>query len=121
MPTIAKRVLSGSMDGFPINVSATAVSATLIHTGSTSTSVIDEVWLYLNNSSTTTVTAWIEFGGASSSGLMTVDVLPKGNGPSLVLPGLPIQGRSATGADLRIGASTSNVLSVYGFVNRISQ
>jgi hypothetical protein len=51
MATFSKQILSGSTDGKAIKVAQTASSGTLIHTGSTSTSVFDEVWLYaqLNN------------------------------------------------------------------------
>lgn len=122
MATVTKRILSGSTDGFPITVSATAVSATLIHTGPTSTTTIDEVYIYANNSSTNTVTMWMEWGNAASgSHVITFDVLPKGEGPQLIVPGFPLQGRSATGASINVGASTSNVIQIYGFVNRIVQ
>ena len=49
--TFSKTILSGSTDGRGIKVDATASSGKLIHTGSTSTSVQDEIWLYaqLNN------------------------------------------------------------------------
>ena len=121
MPTIVKRVLSGSTDGFPINVSSTSTSATVIHTGSTSTNVIDEVWLYAQNSNTVTVSCWMEWGGgASASQLIKFDVFGQ-SGPECVIPGLIIQGRSATGISITMGASTSNVISILGFVNRITQ
>lgn len=51
MAVFSKQILSGSTDGRAIKVAQTASAGTLIHTGSTSTSVFDEVWLYaqLNN------------------------------------------------------------------------
>ena len=51
MATFSKQILSGSTDGRAIKVVQTASSGTTIHTGSTSTSTFDEVWLYaqLNN------------------------------------------------------------------------
>lgn len=119
--TITKRCLSGSTDGFPINVSATLCSATLIHLGPTSTNTTDELWVYACNSSTNAVSCWIEYGGAASaSQIIAFDVQAR-SGPELIIPGFPIQGRSATGASINIGASTSNVVSIYGFVNRIVQ
>ena len=58
MATFSKQILSGSTDGKAIKVAQTASSGTLIHTGSTSTSVIDEVWLYatLNNPASAALT-----------------------------------------------------------------
>ena len=119
--TIAKRILSGSTDGFPINVSSTSVSGTLVHLGSTSTNVLDEMWVYATNSSTNTVTCWVEYGNAgSASQRMTFD-LASTEIPELIIPGFLLQGRSATGISINVGASTSNVINLYGYVNRITQ
>jgi hypothetical protein len=119
--TITKRILAGSTDGFPINVSATAISATLVHTGPTSTNTIDEIWLYAANSTTNAVTCWLEWGNAASSSQRISFEVSALAGPELIIPGFPLQGRSATGASIYVGASTSNVLSLYGYVNRIVQ
>ena len=53
MATFSKQILSGSTDGKAIKVAQTATAGTLIHTGSTTTTTFDEVWLYaqLNNAS----------------------------------------------------------------------
>jgi hypothetical protein len=51
MATFSKQIFSGSTDGRSIKVAQTASLGTVIHTGSSTTSVLDEVWLYatLNN------------------------------------------------------------------------
>jgi len=51
MATFSKQLLSGSTDGRGIKVAATASSGTVIHTATTTTSTLDEIWLYaqLNN------------------------------------------------------------------------
>jgi hypothetical protein len=51
MATYSKQILSASTDGKGIKVAQTASAGTLIHTGSSTSSVFDEVWLYaqLNN------------------------------------------------------------------------
>lgn len=51
MAQASKLVLSGSTDGRGILVVATSSSGTLIHTGSATATVLDEVWLFaqLNN------------------------------------------------------------------------
>jgi hypothetical protein len=58
MAVFSKQILSGSTDGKAIKVAQTASAGTLIHTGSTSTSVFDEVWLYatLNNPASAALT-----------------------------------------------------------------
>lgn len=118
--TISKRILSGSSNGYPINVSSTTTSGTLIHTGPTSTNTIDELWVYAQNSSTNNVDAFIEIGDASASQLIRFQIQAQG-GPEVIIPGFLVQGTTATGISITIGASTSNVISVYGYVNRITQ
>lgn len=51
MATFNKTILSGSTDGRGIKVAATATAGTLIHTGSSTATTIDEIWIYaqLNN------------------------------------------------------------------------
>lgn len=51
MATFSKQILSGSTDGKAILVTATATAGTTIHTASSTTTTLDEVWIYaqLNN------------------------------------------------------------------------
>jgi hypothetical protein len=51
MATFSKQILSGTTDGKQLKIGQTATPGTLIHTASTTTTTIDEVWLYatLNN------------------------------------------------------------------------
>lgn len=120
MATFAKRILSGSTDGLPINVSSTAGGGTTVHTGSTSTNTIDEIYLTAHNSATSIVTMYLEWG-ASASQVLVCDVPARGEGPVVIVAGLPLQGRSAAGTVIYAYASTSNVLNLYGHVNRITQ
>ena len=46
MATYTKRLLSGSTNGRPIKVAATATPGTTIHTAVTGTTDFDEVWIY---------------------------------------------------------------------------
>lgn len=117
MATITKRVLSGSTDGAPILVSAT--TSKLIHTGPSSTNTIDEVYLYLTNSATSNVSVRIELN-ASASQTYGYEMLPKGNGAELVVPGFIVQG-NATPLVINIQSSSSNVIHALGWVNRIVQ
>ena len=127
MATISKRILSGSTDGFPITVSSTAISGTTLHVGPTSTNTMDRLTVYAFNSATVTVTLWAEWGNAgSASQRLSFEVAPYGSGIThdglqCIIPGLLIQGRSATGASIMVGASTSMVIQLYGEVDRIVQ
>ena len=120
MATFTKQVLSGSTDGKAIKVAATSIaSGTTIHTGSTTTSTIDEVWLYAVNTSASNVKLTIGWGGTTDpDDTIELTVLPEA-GLVTVIPGLPIKG-NATALVVRAAAGTANVITILGFVNRIA-
>jgi hypothetical protein len=119
MATFAKNILSGSTDGRAVKVAATSSPGTTIHTGSTNTSVMDEIWLYAVNSSTSNVKLTVEWGGTSSpDDIIELTILPE-SGLVLVAPGLIIKG-NATALTIRAFAGTGNVVTVHGYVNRIT-
>jgi hypothetical protein len=113
MATYSKHVLSGSTSGKPISVAATATPGTIVHTSHAT--ALDEVWLYAVNTSTSSVKLTIEFGGTTSAENIEITIPPEG-GLTLVIPGLIITGSNI----VRSFAATTNVVSVSGYVNRIS-
>lgn len=119
MATFSKIALSGSTNGRLIKVAQTATAGTTIHTGSSSTSVIDEVWLYAVNSDTTDRKLTIEFGGTSSPDDLIEQTITAESGLLLVVAGLVIVG-NATPLVVRAFAATANVVMVGGYVNRIT-
>jgi hypothetical protein len=114
MATYSKQLLSGSTNGRPIPVVATATAGTLVHT-SVASPAIDEVWLYVVNTSSSAVLVTIEFGGVSSPGDTIVKEIPA-NTIEQVVPGLPISNALV----VRAFAAVASVLNVVGFVNRIA-
>ncbi len=111
----SKQFLSGSTNGRPIKVVATATPGTLVHTAVAGTSSIDEVWIYCNNTDASDRKLTIEFGGVSApDDLIEVDI-PSESGPVLVVPGLPLQ----NGLAVRAFGAAGNVLIITGYVNRI--
>lgn len=119
MATFAKTVLSQSTDGRGILIAQTATPGTLVHTGSTSTSVLHEIWLYAVNTSTSAVKLTIEWGAATApNDNIELTVSPE-SGLVLVAPGLLIKG-NATALTVRAFAATTNVIAIHGYVNTIS-
>jgi len=121
MATFSKQILSSSTDGRAIKIASTAISssATLIHTGSSSSTVFDEVWIYAQNNHTADVAVRIGFGGVTDpDDIIEYTVKTKG-GLYLVVPGLILKG-NATPLTVRASAGTTNVISLSGYVNRIS-
>jgi hypothetical protein len=106
-------------DGLGVLVAATATAGTAIHTASTTTTTIDEIWLYAVNTSTSSVKLTIEWGEATApKGNIEVTVLPEA-GLVTIIPGLLLQGH-ATAKVVRAFAATGSVIVLHGFVNRIT-
>lgn len=119
MATFSKTILSGSTDGKAILVAATGTPGTTIHTGSTTATTLNEVWLYGMNTSTSAVKLTIEWGGTSSPGDLIEVTLPPESGLTVLTPGLLIKG-NATALVVRAFAATTNVITIHGYVNVIS-
>jgi hypothetical protein len=120
MATFSKLKLSGSTDGKAIKVAATASTGTTIHATGTSSSIIDEVWLYAYNSSASAVVLTIQFGGTTSVDNDIKLSIPPTSGLTLVVPGLILTGTGSAANTVYAYAATTNVITVSGYVNQIS-
>lgn len=121
MASAIKTKLSASTDGKAIKVAATVTAGTLIHTANSSATpgaggTWDEIWLSAFNSSASAVVLTIEFGGPTAPDQNIVQTIPPQSGLALVIPGLILQ-NSAT---VKAFAGTTNVVTVIGYVNRIT-
>jgi hypothetical protein len=120
MATFSKVLLSGSTQGKAIKVAATASTGDTIHATGTSSSIIDEVWLYAYNAHTAAVTLTIQFGGTSSPDNDIKISIPQTSGLTLVVPGLVLTGTGSAANTIYAYAGTTNVITISGYVNRIS-
>lgn len=129
--TITKRRLSGSTDGLPIGITATQGGTyNTIHLGITGTSVMDEVYLYAQNNFSETLQLAIEFGHSGTNAVIRVPI-PSKDGPTLIVPGFIHQASNGLSAvvaycDSTASLATSGVgatgmVTVWGYVNRITQ
>ena len=118
MATIVKRKLASSTDGKAIKIAQTSTAGTAIHTAvaGTTEGTFDEVWLFAQNNHTADVALTIEFGGASAPDDNIIVTVPSKGGSMLVVAGLILQ----NGATVKAFASTANVISITGYVNRIT-
>lgn len=119
MATFSKIALSGSTDGRLIKVVQTATAGTTIHTGSSTATTFDEVWLYAVNSDTTDRKLTIEWGNTSSPDDLIEQTITAESGLLLVVPGLVIKG-NATPLVVRAFCASANVVMIGGYVNRIT-
>ncbi len=117
MALLTKAELSGSTDGRPIKVAATATPGTTIHTAGavTGDDNYDELYLFAGNTDTTDRKLTIEWGGVTAPDDLIEVTIPAEGGLILVVPGLILQ----NGLLVRAFAATANVLNIFGYVNKI--
>jgi hypothetical protein len=123
MATYSKILLSSSSTGAPTTVTATTSTGTTIHTTGTSASVIDEVWLYANNTSTSPVLLTVQFGGTGSVQHAKPITLAPQSGDVLIVAGLPLKGDGTIASTVYAFAPQVlgvSVITISGYVNRIS-
>jgi hypothetical protein len=122
MATFTKVLLSGSSQGKAIKIAATTSGSngTTLHATGTSSSVIDELWLYAYNSSSSAVVLTIQWGGITAVDNEYKLSIPATSGLTLVVPGLILTGDGTTASTTRAYAATANVITISGYVNRIS-
>ena len=121
MATFNKELLSESVNGKAIKVTATAIgtSPTLIHTASTNSNVLDEVWIYAQNNHTADLALRLGFGGVTDPDDIIEFTVKTKAGLYLIVPGLVLKG-NATPLTIRAACATANVMLLSGYVNRIT-
>ena len=120
MAQFTKTLLSGSTQGMGIKVVATASSGTTIHATGTSSSTIDEVWLYAYNGHSSAVLLTLQMGGTATPDDDIKVTIPAQSGLVLVAPGLTLTGTGSAANTIRAYAATTNVITIHGYVNRIA-
>jgi hypothetical protein len=117
MTTFSRQHLSGSTNGKPIPVAATATPGTLLHTAIAGTTAFDEVYLWVSNVTGAAATLTLEWGGVTDPGdLLTKAVsVPANSGPTQVSIGQVLN----NGLVVRAFSATGGALNITGFVNRI--
>jgi len=119
MATYSKTKLSGSTDGRAVKVVATASAGTTIHTGSSTATTYDEIWLYAQNTSAADVKLTLEWGGTTSPDDLIELTITTEAGLTLVSPGLLLKG-NATPLVVKAFAASANVVTLHGYVNQIT-
>ena len=115
MPTFSKIPLSASTNGKGILVAATATTGTTIHTAGSGTTNFDEVWIYASNNSASLVKLTIEYGSTAAADNIEITI-PGESGLVLVVPGLFLNNSLLVTAF----AGTTNVITLHGYVNRVT-
>lgn len=113
---VTRAKLSSSTNGRMIKVAATASPGTALHTHDGTSGVWDEVYLWAQLTSTSgSAILTIEFGGTTSPDDTIRRRVRANDGFSLVVPGLVV----TASVVVRAFASSANVVTIGGYVNRI--
>lgn len=120
MGTYSKVHLSASTGGQPIKVVATGTTGTTIHTTGTSSSAIDEIWIYATNTDSVARTLTLEYGGVVNPDNRIILSIPAQSGLTIAVAGLILSGTGAVGRSITAYGSSANVINLVGYVNRIS-
>jgi hypothetical protein len=120
MATYSKVLLSGSPQGRPIPIGQVLSPGTILHTTEASASVIDEVTLFVVNTSITDQDVVVEVVGTTANQDLIIQKVPAHTGLMLLTAGLPITGTGGAGNTIRAfnNGGAPGALNIVGFVNR---
>lgn len=104
---------AGSPNGTPVKIVATATAGTLFHTAHATS--LDEIYMYLTNTSAADVIVTVEFGGATAPDFNVVITVPL-KSTVLAIPGVPL----TNSVTVKAFAASANVVNMFGYINRIT-
>jgi hypothetical protein len=110
MSVFSKHILSGAVNGKPIELSTAGV---VVHTAGAGTGTIDEINVYALNTATNSHVVTVKYGATTSDSTWTETVPPK-SGLYHILPGLIINNA------LALTCYATGSVKVVGWVNRIA-
>jgi hypothetical protein len=114
MATYSKIKLSSSTDGKALKIAATSSAGDTIHTAHATS--LDEIWIYAYNGHTASVELTLQVGGTTSPDNDIKVTIGSKAGHVLVLAGLIL----TNSLIVKAYAATTNVITLQGFVNRIT-
>lgn len=116
---ITKLKLSGSTDGKPIAVAATASAGTTIHTTAALAATVgfDEIWLWAwSTEASTARVLHLEWGQTGVAAQEIIVSIPASSGLVLVSPGLILTNSLV----IKAWASVASVVNIVGFANTMT-
>ena len=123
MATYSKEFFTGcaaDQGGTGIALAVDSGTFTTIHTTPTTTTTLDEIWMYAVNSHSADLKVTIQFGGVEEPEDFIETTVTAESGLVLLVPGLILQGMASTGQIILGAAATGDEVAVYGYVNRIT-
>ena len=117
MATYSRQLLSGSTNGLPVPVAATASPGTTIHTAIAGTSAFDEVYIWASNVTGASATLTVQWGGTTdpTNDLVYTYSIPANSPPIPIATGQVLQ----NGLVIKAWSGTASAINLTGYVNRI--
>lgn len=118
MANYARLLLSGSTNGLPVPVAASASPGTTIHTAVTGSANFDEVYFWASNVTGSAASLTVQWGGTTDP---TNDLVYQYNIPAYSPP-IPIATGQVLNGGLLVKAwgSVASAINLSGYVNRIT-
>lgn len=116
MASFSKIAISSAANGLQVLIVAIVTPGTLIHTAVAGSSDFDEIWLWAVNSDAAALKLTVEWGGVTVPNNLIEITIPAESGPVMVVPGWILQ----NGLIVRGFAGTTNLITIGGYVNRIT-
>jgi hypothetical protein len=111
---------SGSTQGQAVLVAATSSAGTTIHTTGTSATIVDRLSIWAYNAHSGDVLLTVEFGGATAPNQNIVQTITAKTGLTLVVDGLILLGNGSAALTVKAFAATTNVITLSGYVMRVT-
>jgi len=116
MATISRNHLSGATDGHTLKLAVDSGTYTTVHTVTTTTADFEEVWVWLNNITTSNQKVTFQIGhDTNAANRMVLNVPPQST--ILAIPGITLQGASTY--TIKGAAATADAVTVWGHINLI--
>lgn len=107
---------SASTNGRGIKIVQTASAGDTLHTCTSTSGEMDEVWVWVQNTHSAPVAVTIQLGGTTAPDDSVTETIPTGAGLYLMVPGRRLNG----GVVVKAFAGTANVCVAHVNVNRIA-
>lgn len=120
MPTYTKIPLSQNSIGAGIILTSSGVPGTYLHATPNNSVDLDEVWLYANNTGVADALLTLYWGATGASNVLGPIIVQAYAGPTLVSPGLVLEGSGSTASVIYGTSSIPSGINMYGYVNRIT-
>jgi hypothetical protein len=120
MPSYSKIPLSTTAIGAGILLTSTGVPGVLVHQTNNNAVDVDEIWLYANNTGTSDASLTLYWGLTGATNVLGPIVAQAYAGPTLISPGLVLEGSGSTASVIYGTSSIASGINVYGYVNRIT-